>query len=608
MGSQTQKKPRQKAHIIKNTAFMLGCGLKSAPLHMLMIYFAYVAENVYYAVVINVMFLETALSIIEGNGTFKEFLIKMCIIVVGKLLIDLLGYINVYTVRIRFEIKCESYINSLIFKKAQQVELGCYENPEFFDKYNRATWVVEQNGFKRIIEGSAWVLGSVVSLVSLVIYLLSIDPVLLVFLLCPVIVIAFRVAKNNLELEKEKDMTPYEREKDYVRRTILLKDFAKEIKTTNIFVVLEKRIRGAIQKNIAVIKKYGWKIALLEIISDYFAEIIPVTGGFVYGCYRLMIAKDIPISEFSVLVSAISTCRNKLNHLAHYFAMQQKHCLWVQNLRDFLDYEPKIQGGSIEPEEFSTLEFKNVSFRYTDGADYVLKNISFKIEKGQTIAVVGHNGAGKTTLSKLLLRFYDVTEGEILYNGINIKEYDLLKYREKFSSVFQDYRVFAMTVAENVLTEEVTEENRPLVVEALKLSGAYEKIGALPYKEDSLLTKEFDSEGILLSGGETQKVTIARLFARDFDIAILDEPSSALDPVAESKMYDSLLEGTRGKTVIYISHRLSSATQSDKILVFNKGELIEQGTHAQLMASEGMYNEMFTLQAAGYKEVTDVEE
>ena len=608
MGSQTQKKPRQKAHIIKNTAFMLGCGLKSAPLHMLMIYFAYVAENVYYAVVINVMFLETALSIIEGNGTFKEFLIKMCIIVVGKLIIDLLGYINVYTVRIRFEIKCESYINSLIFKKAQQVELGCYENPEFFDKYNRATWVVEQNGFKRIIEGSAWVLGSVVSLVSLVIYLLSIDPVLLVFLLCPVIVIAFRVAKNNLELEKEKDMTPYEREKDYVRRTILLKDFAKEIKTTNIFVVLEKRFRGAIQKNIAVIEKYGWKIALLEIISDYFAEIIPVTGGFVYGCYRLMIAKDIPISEFSVLVSAISTCRNKLNHLAHYFAMQQKHCLWVQNLRDFLDYEPKIQSGSIEPEEFSTLEFKNVSFRYTDGADYVLKNISFKIEKGQTIAVVGHNGAGKTTLSKLLLRFYDVTEGEILYNGINIKEYDLLKYREKFSSVFQDYRVFAMTVAENVLTEEVTEENRPLVVEALKLSGAYEKIGALPYKEDSLLTKEFDSEGILLSGGETQKVTIARLFARGFDIAILDEPSSALDPVAESKMYDSLLEGTRGKTVIYISHRLSSATQSDKILVFNKGELIEQGTHAQLMASEGMYNEMFTLQAAGYKEVTDVEE
>ena len=603
MKRKEQKKTKQKAYVFKNTAFMLGCALKSAPFSLCIIYFAYVLENVYYAVVVNVMFLETALSIIEGGGTFKEFAIRMCIIVLGKLLVDLIGYINVYTVRIKFEIKCESYINKLIFKKAQEVELGCYENPDFFDKYNRATWVIEQNGFKRIIEGSAWTLGSVVSLILLVIYLYSIDPFLLIFLICPVIVIAFRVLKNNVELEKEKDMTPFERQKDYVRRTILLKDFAKEIKTTNIFVVLEKRFRSAIQKNIQVIKKYGWKIALLESISDYFAEIIPVTGGFVYGCYRLMVSQNITISEFSVLVSAITTCRNKLNQLAHYFAMQQKHCLWVQNLREFLDYEPAIQGGSLEPQEFSSLEFKNVYFRYTDDTPYILKDVSFKINKGDTIAVVGHNGAGKTTLSKLIMRLYDVTEGEILYNGVNIKEYDLLKYRKRFASVFQDYRVFAMTVSENVLTEEITEENSALAVKALKTAGAYEKISALPLKENSILTKEFDADGVLLSGGETQKVTIARLFARDFDVAILDEPSSALDPVAESKMYDALMEGTKGKTVIYISHRLSSATQSHKILVFEKGVLTEQGTHAELMNKNGVYSEMFTLQASGYKEV-----
>ncbi len=601
MKTNRKKQPKQKAYILKNTAFMLGCALKSAPLSLFIIYFSYIAENVYYAVVVNVMFLETALSIIEGDGTFKEFAIRMCIIVAGKLLVDLLGYINVYTVRIKFEIKCESYINSLIFKKAQAVELGCYENPEFFDKYNRATWVIEKSGFKRIIEGSAWTLGSVSSLILLIGYLFSIDPVLLIFLICPIVVVSFRVFKNNLELEKEKDMTPYERQKDYVRRTILLKDFAKEIKTTNIFVVLEKRFRRAIDKNIQVIKKYGWKIALLECISDYFAEIIPVTGGFIYGCYRLMVTGDIAISDFSVLVSAITTCRNKLNQLAYYFAMQQKHCLWVQNLREFLEYEPKIQGGSIIPEDFSSLEFKNVYFKYNQDSPYIIKNVSFKIEKGQTIAVVGHNGAGKTTLSKLLMRFYDVTEGEILYNGINIKEYDLLKYREKFASVFQDYRVFAMTVSENVLTEEVTDQNKETAVNALKTAGAYEKIGKLPNKENSLLTKEFDPDGILLSGGETQKVTIARLFARDFDIAILDEPSSALDPVAESKMYDALIEGTKGKTVIYISHRLSSATRSDNILVFSNGVLSEQGTHNSLMENGGDYSEMFELQASGYK-------
>jgi ATP-binding cassette subfamily B protein len=553
------------------------------------------------------MFLETALSIIENNGSFQDFAIRMGIIVLGKLLVDLIGYIDVYTVRIKFEIKCESYINSLIFKKAQEVELACYENPEFFDKYNRATWVVDLGGFKRIIEGSAWTLGSVVSLIFLVMYLVSIDPWLLVFILCPVVVMWFRVIKNNVELEKEKDMTPYEREKDYVRRTILLKDFAKEIKTTNIFVVLEKRFKSAISKNIAVIKKYGWKIALLECISDYFAEIIPVTGGFVYGCYRLLVAQNLPISQFSVLVSAITTCRNKTNQLARYFAMQQKHCLWVQNLREFLDYEPKIQGGDVIPEDFRSLEFKNVSFRYKEDSDYILKDVSFKIEKGQTIAVVGHNGAGKTTLSKLLMRLYDVTDGEILYNGINIKEYDLSLYREKFACVFQDYRVFAMTVAENVLTKEVTDENRKTVVNALRMAGVSEKINKLPNKEDSILTKEFDKDGILLSGGETQKVTISRLFARDFDVAVLDEPSSALDPVAESKMYDALLEGTKGKTVIYISHRLSSATRSDNILVFNKGVLTEQGNHSKLMENDGYYREMFTLQASGYKEVSDDE-
>lgn len=596
------REKKQKAHIFKNTVFMLKCAWKSAPLSLIIIYLAYIAENVYYSVVIGIMFLQTALSIIEGNGTFKEFAIKMCIIVFGKVFIDLLAYIDMYTIRTKFEIKCESYINSLIFKKSQEVELGCYENPDFFDNYNRATWVVEKGGFKRIIEGSAWTIGSVVSIIFLVIYLISIDPFLLFFIICPVIVIGISTKKNNVELEKEKEMTPFERQKDYTKRTILLKDFAKEIKTTGIFEVVKTRFNNAIEKNINVIKQYGWKIALLEAFADFFGEIIPVCGGFGYGCYRLIVLQNLEIANFSVLISAITTTRNKLNQLARYFAMQQKHCLWVQNLRDFLDYEPKIKGGEIEPGDFESLEFRNVSFRYEGNEKNTLTDVSFKINKGETFAVVGHNGAGKTTLSKLIMRLYDVTEGEILYNGINIKEYNLTKYREKFASVFQDYRIFAMTVAENVLIEEVDENNVPRALQALKQSGVHSKIMSLPEKENTLLTREFDDSGALLSGGESQKVTIARMFSKKFEVAILDEPSSALDPVAESKMYYALIEGTKGKTVFYISHRLSSATRSDRILVFAKGRLTESGTHDELMALCGEYNEMFTLQASGYKE------
>ncbi len=601
-------KQKQKSHIFKNTAFMLKCAWKSAPLSLIIIYLAYILENVYYSVVINIMFLQTALSIIEGNGTFKEFAIKMCIIVFGKVFVDLFAYIDMYTVRTKFEIKCESYINSLIFKKAQEVELGCYENPEFFDNYNRATWVVEKGGFKRIIEGSAWTIGSVVSIVFLIFYLISIDPFLLFFIFCPILVIALRVKKNNLELEEEKEWTTFERQKEYTKRTILLKDFAKEIKTTGIFDVIKKRFKSAIDGKIGIIKKYGWKIALIESVADFLGEIIPVGGGFGYGCYRLMVLQNLEIADFSVLISAITTTRNKLNQLARYFTMQQKHCLWVQNMRDFLNYETKVVGGDIEPADFESLEFRNVSFRYDGNDKNTLNNISFRINKGETFAIVGHNGAGKTTLSKLIMRLYDVTEGEILYNGINIKEYNLAKYREKFASVFQDYRIFAMTVAENVLIEEVDETNIERANKALVQSGVHKKIMTLPEKENTLLTREFDNQGALLSGGESQKVTIARMFAKNFEIAILDEPSSALDPVAESKMYDSLMEGTKGKTVVYISHRLSSATRSDRILVFSKGRLTESGTHDELMALGGEYNEMFTLQASGYKEEAEENE
>ncbi len=606
MRNKSDKKPKQKSHIFRNTAFMLKCAWKSAPLSLIIIYTAYILENVYYSVVISVMFLQTALSIIEGNGTFKEFAIKMCIIVFGKVFVDLFAYIDMYTVRTKFEIKCESYINSLIFKKAQEVELGCYENPDFFDNYNRATWVIEKNGFKRIIEGSAWTIGSVVSIILLVAYLVSIDPFLLFFIVTPIIVIALRIKKNNIELEKEKEMTPFERQKDYTRRTILLKDFAKEIKTTNIFEVVKRRFDGAVKKNIEVIRKYGWRVALLESFADFFGEVIPVGGGFGYGCYRLIVLQNIDIANFSVLISAITNTRNKLNQLARYFAMQQKHCLWVQNLRDFLDYEPKLKGGEIMPGEFESLEFRNVSFCYDGNDTNTLTDVSFKINKGETFAVVGHNGAGKTTLSKLIMRLYDVTEGEILYNGINIKEYNLEEYRKRFASVFQDYRIFAMTVAENVLIDEVDENNIGKATRALRQSGVYEKISSLSEAENTLLTREFDDSGALLSGGESQKVTIARMFAKEFDIAILDEPSSALDPVAESKMYDALMEGTQGKTVFYISHRLSSATKSDNILVFSCGRLVECGTHDELMTAGGDYCKMFTLQASGYREEENI--
>ncbi|MBR5438018.1 MAG: ATP-binding cassette domain-containing protein, partial [Clostridia bacterium] len=210
------------------------------------------------------------------------------------------------------------------------------------------------------------------------------------------------------------------------------------------------------------------------------------------------------------------------------------------------------------------------------------------------------NGAGKSTLVKLLLRFYDPTEGEIFYNGVNIKEYDLSSYRNCFGAVFQDYKNFALSVFENVIGHECNDEEKEKAKKALMQAGIWEKISSLPEGGDTVITKEFNKDGIGLSGGENQKVSAARLFAKDFQFAVLDEPSSALDPIAEYKMYEELIKATENKAVLYISHRLSSAVLSDRIIVIGEGKILQQGTHGELMKQEGSYKEMFTLQASSY--------
>ncbi len=546
-----------------------------------------------------VLFLKVLLNIIEGNCTFRYF-VKVLLIFLAVSVADEILQIVCDYVQLTAHKKVYKRLNNMIFEKAAEVDVSCYEDPAFYDSYKRATEILTGGYFMAYCLSFANVVGAIISFLLVVSVVVSIDAVYLLFLLPVMLVFAVEMHKSKLFYKRDLEMTSNNRIKAYTQRTVFLKDFSKDIRTSNIFGVMFKRYNEAIESNIRIIKKYGLKMFLYSIIASFFGEIVPIVGTYSFASYQFISDKGLSISGFSVVLSSINSIRSSTMTIADSLSELSNMALYFQNLHDFFDYEPKIVSGDLETDEFESLEFKNVSFRYPSASKNSLSNVNIKINKGETTALVGVNGAGKTTLVKLLLRFYDPTEGEILYNGRNIKEYTVDSYRKRFATVFQDYKTFALSVNENVICHECSDEEKKSAEKALKQSGVWDKVKTLPQGADTVLTREFDDKGAGLSGGETQKTAVARMFASEFDIAILDEPSSALDPIAEYKMYENLVRATTDKTVIYISHRLSSAVLSDKIFVLGNGTVIENGTHTELMELGGEYNKMFTLQASSY--------
>ena len=274
--------------------------------------------------------------------------------------------------------------------------------------------------------------------------------------------------------------------------------------------------------------------------------------------------------------------------------------LYVEKIRTFLAYETKVvsEENLPVPDTVKEIRFENVSFAYDEEEGDIIHHVSFTIAPQEKIALVGYNGAGKTTMIKLLMRLYDPTEGRILLDGVDIRRYDLEQYRSRIGTVFQDYQVYAATVAENVVMDEVPPQTD--VTLALRQSGFSARLANMERGVDTGLTREFDDSGTNLSGGESQKLAVARGFYKDCSLIILDEPSSALDPIAEYQLNVSMARASVQKSVIFISHRLSTTRHADRILMLEKGRVIESGTHEVLLEKNGKYAEMWHAQASKY--------
>ncbi len=597
-----KNKDKKAFESMKNLIYALKTVSAASPLAIPMMTLTQTAYWFFANFVQQILFLRVLLGLIEKKSSYKEYMIMVGIFVLSGIIAKALEMFSDYHITLCNR-KIYHALNKKIFKQAGKVDIECYENPEFFDVYTRATEIVTN---KRYIDFCFYVarfVSSTITGIFLIIYIVSIDPRLLLIMSMLVLVFFILGYKNRLEIKKDKEMTPNRREKSYVQRTVFLRDFSKDMRTSDIFSVMYRKMKRAVESNREIIRKYGVRVALADFFVSTLSESFPIAATYLYTCYRFVVKKDLPVSDFSVVMTAVGNLNSVINECISCASQMQKISLFFGYLKEFFAFEPVVIGGEKIAEEFESLEFRNVLFKYPASEEYSLENVSLKISREDRIAIVGHNGAGKTTFVKLLLRFYDPTEGEILYNGVNVLEYDINSLRKRLATVFQNYKVYALSVDENVLCHEIEDDDDiSLSKSSLKKSGVYDKISKLPLKGGTVITREFDDRGTGLSGGEQQKVAAARMFAKDYNLAILDEPSSALDPIAEYKMYESIIAETEKKSVIFISHRLSSAVLSDKIYVFGNGTILESGTHDELMKKGGAYAEMFNMQASNYSE------
>ncbi|MBO5110654.1 MAG: ABC transporter ATP-binding protein [Clostridia bacterium] len=497
-----------------------------------------------------------------------------------------------------------AYVEKILFRRASEVELACYENPAFYDKYVKAM----DEAYNRILKVMYTLddlIARVIALLANSMLLFVIDPWLILFGLFPLLLGFFRRLENVAGHDQETAQKPINRRADYVKRTFYLGEYAKEMRIGGMYRNMLRDLRESYRDYRAVIRKYGRKKAIYGYVQRIGLEVITVLGATLYSVWSALCigaeAGGMSVGDCIVVLGSIGTISYCLNNLVQNFAEFGEHALFLEDVRYFLDYSPKVVGGDTPvPVRVDKLEVRNLRFRYEGSETDTLKDISFTWHRGERIALVGSNGSGKTTLVKLLLRLYDPSEGELLLDGIPAKEYSLSAYRDSFSTVFQDFKMFSMSVKDNVLLRPAREGDEALVEAALRESGAADRIERMPSGVHTILTREFDDKGENLSVGEQQKLSLARVFADRTPFVLLDEPSSALDPIAEYTMFENMMRATEGRGVIFISHRLSSAVLADRVILMADGTIAETGTHEELLRRGGLYAEMFHRQAENY--------
>ena len=540
--------------------------------------------------------IDAVINTADTSELYKSILIYVIVVFVCYIFKTVYRRYILARCRIIFQMKMQTFL----FRKVKHIDMASYDNPTFYDKYSRGlndgTWrgIAVFTTFTDFIE-------FVVVSASLGVYAIIADPLLIVIILvCAVIsVISVNVINKiwyKLYHEAEND----NRYTWYIKRTFYQQRYAAELKTTKISSLLINKYDERVNNIEHLYRKSEKKMVLPNFVSTFANNLIQQAGTYIYLFYKLSIG--MAISTFTAMVHATFKFASYLTQAISIFTYLREHSYYISDFLWILDYTPSVEKNEgLEVDEIESINIKDICFAYPKNDYNSINHLSLNITKGEKIAIVGDNGGGKTTLIKLLMKFYIPTSGTICINGKNIEEYNEISLRKQYSIVFQDFQIYAVTIAENVLMRRCQgKEDEQKVLDALDKVGLLEKI--LSFKDGiyTNVTREFDKDGVTFSGGERQRLVIARIFASDANVYILDEPTSSLDPLSEERINKLIIRNVTNKTMIIIAHRLSTVVDADRIYLIRNGEIKESGSHEELMEQKGIYYTMFDTQRRLY--------
>lgn len=498
-----------------------------------------------------------------------------------------------------------NHIKLKIINKAKRVDQGSFDDPEFYEKLENAN---REAGMRplHILSATFNVISSVISVASFIVVLATLSPLaplLIIIAALPGAIVNYYFRNKNFKYLRRHSKE--RRQMNYYSNLMTNKDYAKEIKILGLGDTFTEKYNEAFRGYYKGLKRIITKECICQIIIS--AIYVLISGAlFAYVAYDVVFEGGV-IGDYSLYTGALTSITTYVGTVVTATATIYEGTLFIENMLDFMKEEQTVVSVLDEPRVPErgvphTIELKDVSFRYPGTATDVVKNVNLTLKTDESVVLVGLNGAGKSTLLKLIMRLYDPTEGVILLDGVDIREYDTEKLYDMYGIIFQDFGKYADTVSENIRFGDVkgqhNEEDIRIAGERGNADGFIEK---LPSGYKTPLTRLFEENGIELSGGQWQKLSVARAFYKNSDILIMDEPTASLDPLAEQDVFNRFTELSRGKISVFVSHRLSGATTAGQIVVLEDGEIVEIGTHEELMAKREKYYLLFSTQASRYK-------